>query len=110
MTLERFIAALRPGDVVNEAPVEVRDLAYDTRGVTPGTLFFCVRGARADGHDFASTAAAAGAGALVVERRLEIGLPPPPVPDLRAAMPPAATLSFRDPTRALPVAPGTRAN
>ena len=67
MNLERFIAALQPGDVVNEAPVEVRDLAYDTRGVTPGALFFCVRGTRTDGHAFAATAAAAGAVALVVE-------------------------------------------
>ena len=110
MTLERFIAALRPGDVVNEAPVEVRDLAYDTRGVTPGTLFFCVRGARADGHDFASTAAAAGAVALVVERRLEIGLPQLLVPDVRAAMPRAATLFFGEPTRELEVAAVTGTN
>ena len=30
MNLERFIAALGPAEVVNGAPVDVRDLAYDT--------------------------------------------------------------------------------
>ena len=49
MNLERFIVALGPGEVVNGAPagaasVEISDLAYDTRTVTPGALFFCVRG------------------------------------------------------------------
>src|SRR5438876_1162283 len=110
MNLERFIAALQPGDVVNEAPVEVRDLAYDTRGVTPGALFFCVRGTRTDGHAFAATATAAGAVALVVEHRLELGLPQLVVPDVRAAMPRAATLFFDEPTRELEVAAVTGTN
>ena len=110
MNLERFIAALRPGDVVNEAPVEVRDLAYDTRGVTPGALFFCVRGTRTDGHAFAATATAAGAVALVVEHRLELGLPQLVVPNVRAAMPCAATLFFGEPTRELEVAAVTGTN
>ncbi len=46
MMLERLIAALGPAEVVNGAPVEVTDLAYDARTVTPGALFFCVRGAK----------------------------------------------------------------
>ncbi len=53
MTLRDFIDALGPGEVVNEAPVEISDLAYDTRAVSAGALFFCVRGAHADGHAFA---------------------------------------------------------
>jgi len=46
--------------------VEIRDLAYDARSVTPGALFFCVKGANVDGHDLAGAAVAAGAVALVV--------------------------------------------
>jgi len=36
MDLERVIAALAPREVVGRAPVEVADLAYDTRAVAPG--------------------------------------------------------------------------
>ena len=77
MDLERVISALAPTDVVGRAPAEVRDLAYDARAVEPGTLFFCVPGARFDGHDFAAEALAGGAVALVVERPLDLPVPPP---------------------------------
>ena len=56
MNLERLVAALGPVDVLGRAPVDVRDLAYDAAAATPGSLFFCVPGARADGHDFAPEA------------------------------------------------------
>jgi len=74
MDLERLVAALGAVEVVGRAPVEVRDLVYDARAVTPGALFFCVRGAHADGHDFAPEAVERGATALVVERTQCTGL------------------------------------
>jgi UDP-N-acetylmuramoyl-L-alanyl-D-glutamate--2,6-diaminopimelate ligase len=115
MNLERFIAALGPGEVVNAeeiagAPVEIGDLAYDTGKVGPGALFFCVRGAHADGHSFASAAADRGAAALVVERPVPVDLPQLVVTDVRAAMPPAAVLFFGDPSAELPVAAVTGTN
>src|SRR5919201_24570 len=72
MNLERVITALAPTDVVQRAPVEIFDLAYDTRAVEPGALFFCVSGERHDGHGFAREAVQKGAVALVVERALEL--------------------------------------
>ena len=56
MQLERLIAALAPTDVVGGAAVEIRELAYDAREVPRGSLFFCVPGSQADGHDFAEEA------------------------------------------------------
>ena len=103
MQLERLIAALGPTDVVGRAPVEIRELAYDSRDVPPGALFFCVPGATADGHDFAAAAAQAGAAALVVERPLELDLPQLVVPSVRPAMPQAAVEFFGDPSRELEV-------
>lgn len=64
----------------------VTGLAYDSARVQPGDLFFCIRGARADGHDFAPQAVVAGAAALCVERPLGLGVPEVLVPDARRAM------------------------
>jgi UDP-N-acetylmuramoyl-L-alanyl-D-glutamate--2,6-diaminopimelate ligase len=103
MQLERLIAALAPTDVVGGAAVEIRDLAYDAREVPRGSLFFCIPGASADGHDFAADAIRRGAVALVVERRLEVDVPQLLVPNVRTAMPRAAVEFFGDPTAELPV-------
>jgi UDP-N-acetylmuramoyl-L-alanyl-D-glutamate--2,6-diaminopimelate ligase len=110
MELERLAQALGPVEVVNPAAADVRELAYDARRVGPGTLFFCVRGAQADGHDFAAEAVANGAVALVVERPLALPVPQLLVPDARAAMPAAAVAFFGDPTAELLVAGVTGTN
>ena len=104
MNLERVIAALAPSEVARPARAEVRDLAYDARAVSPGTLFFCVPGARADGHDFAPEAIARGAVALVVERKLEAPVPQLVVPNARAAMAVVADEFFGRPSEQLQVA------
>jgi UDP-N-acetylmuramoyl-L-alanyl-D-glutamate--2,6-diaminopimelate ligase len=110
MNLERVIAALAPTDVVQRAPVEISDLAYDTRATGPGALFFCVPGERHDGHAFARDAVRRGAVALVVERVLELDVAQLVVPDARRAMARAAVVFFDDPTRKLEVAGVTGTN
>jgi UDP-N-acetylmuramoyl-L-alanyl-D-glutamate--2,6-diaminopimelate ligase len=110
MQLERLIAALAPTDVVGDGALEIRELAYDAREVPRDSLFFCVPGAQADGHDFAAQALELGAAALVVERRLELDAPQVVVPSVRAAMPRAAVEFFDDPTAELPVAAITGTN
>ena len=104
MDLERVIAALAPTAVVRRASADVLDLAYDTRAVAPGALFFCVRGAHADGHDLAAEAVARGAVALVVERELDVQIPQVVVTDSRAAMARAAVAFYGDPSQQLDVA------
>ncbi len=110
MDLERLVAAVGAVDVVGRAPVEVLDLAYDTRAVVPGTLYFCVPGATVDGHDFANEAIERGAVALVVERPLDVSVPQVVVRDARVAMAPAADAFFDHPTRELRVAGVTGTN
>jgi UDP-N-acetylmuramoyl-L-alanyl-D-glutamate--2,6-diaminopimelate ligase len=114
MNLDRFIATLGPAEVVpaprGAAPVDVRDLAYDTRAVGPGALFFCVRGSSADGHVFAPAAVGAGAVAIVADRPLAVDVPQLIVEDVRAAMPRAATLFFEEPSRELEIAAVTGTN
>jgi UDP-N-acetylmuramoyl-L-alanyl-D-glutamate--2,6-diaminopimelate ligase len=110
--LGRLIAMLAPTEVLHEAPepVDVLDLAYDSRAVVPGSLFFCVRGSRADGHDLASQAVAAGAVALVVERPVEPAVPQIVVADSRAAMGSVASEFFGRPSSDLVVAGVTGTN
>ena len=110
MDLERLVAAVGAVDVVGRTPIEVRDLAYDTRAVVPGTLYFCVPGATVDGHDFADEAIDRGAVALVVERLLKVSVPQVVVPDARVAMAPAADAFFDHPTNELQVAGVTGTN
>ena len=92
------------------ADVEISDLAYDSRAVRPGTLFFCVPGFTSDGHDFAPRAVENGAVALVVERPLELGVPEVRVDSVRAAMAPAAAAFNGDPTSELDVVGVTGTN
>jgi UDP-N-acetylmuramoyl-L-alanyl-D-glutamate--2,6-diaminopimelate ligase len=101
MDLERLVTALGPLEVREGAPTNVTDLAYDTRAVVPGALFFCVPGARADGHDFAAEAVERGAAALVVERPLELRVPQLVVTSARASMAVAADEFFTRPTKEL---------
>ena len=49
------------------APLNVSHLTYDSRKVGDGTLFFAFAGAKADGREFAASAMAAGALAVVSE-------------------------------------------
>lgn len=110
MQLERLIAALAPTDVVGSAALEIRELAYDAREVPRDSLFFCIPGAKLDGHDFAGEAVERGAVAVVVERHLDLDVPQLIVPSVRAAMPRAAVAFFDDPTAELPVAAITGTN
>ncbi len=102
--------AVRPLRTLNPASVDVADLAYDARRVTPGALFVCVRGFRTDGHDFAADAVERGASALVVERPLDLPVPQLVVADARLAMALAADSFFGAPTRELSVAGVTGTN
>lgn len=84
------------------AGVEVTSLAYDSRSVETGTLFFCVPGTGdTDGHDFAADAVEAGAAALVVEHELDLGVPQVVVSSARNAMAPIAARFNGDPSSEL---------
>ena len=67
-----------PGAVVT-GPVVI-----DSRQARPGSLFAALPGPRADGHDFAASAVAAGATAVLATR--PVGVPALIVPDVLAAL------------------------
>jgi UDP-N-acetylmuramoyl-L-alanyl-D-glutamate--2,6-diaminopimelate ligase len=100
----RGAVAITPGGAHGAAgELAISALAYDSREVGPGTLFFCVPGFQSDGHDFAAQAVERGAAALVVERPLGLNVPEVVVESARAAMGPIAARFYGDPSSELRV-------
>lgn len=110
MRLDELVAGAGGARIVGDAATEVVELAYDSRRVGVGTLFFCVPGEKVDGHAFAAKAVETGAAALVVECELELDVAQVVVPDARAAMAPLAARFYGDPTSELKVAGITGTN
>lgn len=77
------LATILGADVSGELTFDA--VTTDTRKITPGCLFVALKGERFDAHDFAEQAKAAGAGALLVSRKLDIDLPQAVVKDTRLA-------------------------
>jgi UDP-N-acetylmuramoyl-L-alanyl-D-glutamate--2,6-diaminopimelate ligase len=98
------------GEIRGEPETEISSLAYDSKRVEDGTLFFCVRGESSDGHEFAAEAVEGGASALVVERPLNLTVPELEVADARVAMAPIAAAFNGDPTAELTLAGITGTN
>lgn len=109
------------GQLLRELPVlksgadpaaEISSLAYNSREVTPGTLFFAIRGEKADGHKYIPDALKRGAGAVVSE------LEAPPdlasrwiqVTAIRRALADSARAFFRHPEARLRIAGITGTN
>ena len=105
MDLAHLTAALAGARLLAGADghVAVTGVAHDSRAVTAGDLFCCVRGEHTDGHDHAPDAVAAGAVALLCERALGVDVPQVVVPDVRAAMGPAAAAVHGHPAERLVV-------
>jgi UDP-N-acetylmuramoyl-L-alanyl-D-glutamate--2,6-diaminopimelate ligase len=105
------VAGIGDPRIVDASAVDIQQLAYDSRRVGSGALFFCVPGKNADGHDFAPAAVKAGAEGLVVQHELSgLDVAQVLVPDVRAAMAPIAARFNRDPTKKLKVAGITGTN
>lgn len=95
------VAAVAGAEVRGDPATRVRDLAYDSGSVPAGALFFCIRGAHADGHAFAPAAVAAGAAAVVVERWLGLEVPQVLVGSVREAMGPMSAVVTGEPAAAM---------
>ncbi|MGH9357246.1 MAG: Mur ligase domain-containing protein, partial [Terriglobia bacterium] len=52
MILRDLLRGAEVLDLRGSAELEIRSLAYDSRQVGPGCVFFAIRGERADGHRF----------------------------------------------------------
>lgn len=94
--LSRLATAVPHRGLSGEATVN--GVAYDSRKVSPGYLFFALHGVHTDGHDHAAAAVAAGASALVVEHPLDLSVPQLVVPSVAAAIGPLAAAYYGRPS------------
>lgn len=103
MELEAIAAGLGAQLVPGGASdgVKIRGLAYRSKNVQPGDLFFCLRGTKSDGHCFANEAVARGAAALVVEELQSVPIPQLLVSDSRQALHRAGRSYWGDPAQSL---------
>lgn len=101
-------------DHAADAPVAddpvVNDIVIASGEVTPGTLFGCIPGNRADGHDYASDAVKRGAVALLSERPVGVGVPEVIVPSVRRALGPVSAALWGFPSRSMRVVGVTGTN
>jgi len=84
-----------------DCQVIVRGMSMDSRQVQPGDLYACVPGLKVDGHDFAASAVASGAVALVVERFLPLKVPQVKVSNVRQVMGTLAANVYDHPSQQL---------
>ena len=92
------IADIVGGRLADISPAEAQatrvtgTVEFDSRAIGPGGLFLALPGARADGHDFAAGAMAAGAVAVLAAR--PVGVPAIVVPPAAAADENAGVLEY----------------
>ncbi len=102
--LRDCVAGLSVLEASGPANAEISGLAYDSRVVREGFLFFALPGIHADGHRFIDAAIDKGAVAVVHSLPLEVkrpGVSYLKVADPRAAMSPVAASFYRYPCRDL---------
>lgn len=71
MKLSKLLESIGIREGVSET--EISGICYDSRAVTAGSLFVCLRGSAVDGHNYAEAAAGAGAAAVVAEEPVRAG-------------------------------------
>ncbi len=102
--LEQLLAEHSVIRIQGEKEAEVTALVYDSRKAVPsGSAFFCISGTVYDGHEYAVTAAEAGASVIVAEREVALpeGVTLVLVPDTRRALAYMSAAWFGYPARKL---------
>jgi len=75
MNLKDIFVGVEYATVTGVADREISAIAYDSRKVTPGSLFFALQGEKDDGNKYISDALRRGAVAIASEHDREVGRP-----------------------------------
>lgn len=89
---------------------EITEIVINAAEAGPGSLFACIKGAHADGHQFAPEAVSRGAVAVLGEHELAVGVPQVLVPSSRAALGPISSALWGNPSKSMHVVGVTGTN
>ncbi|OHD18714.1 MAG: UDP-N-acetylmuramyl peptide synthase [Spirochaetes bacterium GWB1_59_5] len=106
MRLNDILSPSQADTAVGNTDITIEGLAYDSREIRAGFLFFALPGLHSDGHDYIGRAIESGAVAIVHERVItdpKPGIAYVRVPDARAAMSPIAAAFNGYPSKKLVV-------
>lgn len=78
--------------------IDITGIAYDSRNVTAGNVFVCIKGFETDGHKFAEAAEKNGAALIVAEDKIDVGVPVLYVDNSRVAIAEAACRYYDNPS------------
>jgi UDP-N-acetylmuramyl-tripeptide synthetase len=102
--LTNLKSSLSPNGSTADSSLQFSGISYDSRGVKPGDLFFCMPGQRQDGNQFAVEAIGKGAVAIVSQSKdLKATVPVVLVPDANEALSRSADFFFESPSKTLRV-------
>jgi UDP-N-acetylmuramoyl-L-alanyl-D-glutamate--2,6-diaminopimelate ligase len=112
LRLRDVIGAVGDARVIGSADVAVTDVVLDSRRVTPGAIFACIKGGRVDGASFASDAAKRGASVVLADRVIEEAAATTQVivPEVRKALAEVSAECFGRPSERLTVVGVTGTN
>lgn len=86
MKLSRLLESTLLYKMEHQDDPEILAIEMDNRNVTKGSLFFCIKGERFDGHEYAQDVVSKGAVALVAEHTLDVNVPVIIVNNVRRTM------------------------
>ncbi len=94
-----------------EQDMDITNIAYDSRRVTPGSLFVCIKGYQTDGHRYIDSAVKNGAAAVLVQDAVTaVSVPCLQAADTRKALAQAAANFYGHPEQKLKVVAVTGTN
>ena len=72
MKLKQLLKTIDYEIISGNPDTEVSDIIYDSRKITPNSMFVCLKGYNSDGHSYAAQAVEKGASAILVSDELDI--------------------------------------
>ena len=75
MKLSELLSGVEAGSIIGPRDVEIQTVAYDSRKVAPGAIFFAIHGEKLEGAKFVGDALARGAVAVASQSAVPVGFP-----------------------------------
>ena len=86
---------------VGKDDIDITGIAYDSRKVSAGNVFVCIKGYETDGHIYAKSAEKNGAAVIVAEDKIDVSVPVIYVESSRKTIAELACTFYGDPSKKL---------